>query len=110
MPSRDPFYNSPAWRATSKATLVRDGHKCRAPGCTATATSAHHYPRRVVLMAQGISPLDMRYTYSLCVQCHGRADAQADGSIVAVPHKRRSKGMPRVNRFLDTVGGVHRRD
>jgi 5-methylcytosine-specific restriction endonuclease McrA len=61
-------YNTSAWRAARKATLWRDGNRCRLnfEGCTHVATTADH----VVELDDGGAPYDLRNLQASCRHCN----------------------------------------
>ena len=64
----NPVYATAAWRAVRKATLVRDGFRCRIglPGCRRVASQADH----VVELEEGGAPYDLANLQAACGSCN----------------------------------------
>jgi len=90
------IYNSPAWKATRLATLIRDNWTCRR--CHGYGNTAHH----IVALEDGGAPFDLCNTTTLCRSCHAHVDNmrrpdEPFPQYARKPHRRK------VNRFLSTV-------
>ena len=85
------IYNSPEWKATRLATLIRDQYTCKR--CGEYGDTAHH----IVALEDGGAPFDLANTQTLCRPCHAVIDNARLAGRVPAPFVRKT------NRFLVTV-------
>lgn len=72
---------SSRWQVARRRCFMRDGYRCRGvvhgEPCNSTENlEAHHLVLARDLLADGRDACDLRYLATLCVSCHGLADAQ----------------------------------
>lgn len=62
------IYDTPAWHRARRATLARDGYRCRIglPGCKRRATCADH----VIELEDGGAPYDLTNLQAACKPCN----------------------------------------
>jgi len=85
------IYNSPEWKATRLATLIRDDYTCSR--CHKFGNTAHHK----VALEDGGAPFDLANTATLCRSCHTHVDNMRLLGKGPLPY------VAKVNRFMRTV-------
>jgi 5-methylcytosine-specific restriction endonuclease McrA len=86
MPTRDPFYTTPAWKRLRLYILGRDGHQCQIglPVCTGHATHVDHIKPRSAYPDLSMDPNNLRAACKECNQFLG-------GKIGGLKSKHASK-------------------